>query len=144
MKRCLALCLGLVVVLLLVMGLFMGGGSYQVDAAPLAAATPVSVQTITWTGTTPTFNNASADGNTFVNNGSVLLYIKNGSGATITATLTTPQTVHGLAVSDLSVAVAAAGEKVAGPFGPETFNDSDGKVTVSWSATSSVTFAVLD
>lgn len=144
MKKCLGLCLGLFVVLLLVLAMFAGGGSYQVDAAPLAAATPVSSQSITWTGTTPTFNSASAATNTFVNDGSVLLYIKNTDVTTSTAILTTPRTVNGLAVTDLTITLVAATDKVAGPFPPETFNDSDGKVTITWSNSVSQTFAVLD
>lgn len=135
--------LGLFVVLLIVMSL-MGNSAYMVDAAPLAAATPVSSQSITWTGTAPTFNNASSATNTFVNDGSVLLYIKNTDVTTSTAILTTPKTVNGLAVSDLTITLTAATDRVAGPFTPETFNDSDGKVTITWSNSVSQTFAVLD
>lgn len=118
--------------------------SMDTQAAPLYAATPVAAQSLTWTGTTPTFNAASASTNMFVNDGSTLLYIKNTDVTTSTAILTTPKTVNGLAVSDLTITLPAAIDVVAGPFSPDVFNDSNGMVTVTWSHAPSQTFAVLN
>lgn len=140
MKRIIA-CGGLLALLLVLMLLAWQG--VDVSAAPLAAPTPVAVQSIPWTGATPVFHAASSDGNTFPNDGFTVVYIKNGSGAEIEATFITPITLNGLAVADLVTTIITGTERIVGPFKPETFNDTESKLTVTWDVTSSVTFAVL-
>lgn len=134
----------LVLVIIALAGLMLGN-ALDVSAAPLAAATPVAVQEIVVTGLTPAFTAASADaaGNTFVNDGNTFAYIKNGYTGTITATFVTPRTVGGLAVADQMIAVASGAEAAVGDFLPETFNDSSGQAQVTWSETTTVTFAVM-
>lgn len=98
------------------------------------------------TGLTPAYTAAQAPGsgsNAFVNEGKTFIHIKNGSGASMTATFLTPATVANLAVADLVVTVGAGAEKMVGPFEPGIFNQPDGKVHVDWSLETSVTAGVF-
>lgn len=144
MKRILAVVLVAVLVVSLLALVSGSGISMEVSAAPLAAATPISVQTISLTPAAPSFAAASTDGNTFTNDGRTFIEIKNTSGVTVTATIVTQVTVGGNAVADKTVTVPpTTGDVVVGPFLPEIYNDSTGATTVTWSATSGVTMAVL-
>lgn len=69
---------------------------------------------------------ANVDGNMFLNNGKILLWLENGSGSPITVTLVTPRTVSGLAVADQTVSVPATDERWAGPFDTGTYNQASG------------------
>lgn len=111
---------------------------------PRADLTVQQIQRLT--GLTPAYTAAQAPGsgsNAFQNEGKTFVHIKNASGAPITATFQTPATLNDLAVADLVITVAAGAEKMAGPFEPGVFNQSDGKVYVDWSLETSVTAAVL-
>lgn len=76
------------------------------------------------------------------NSGHERLLIKKGAG-TVDVTITTPLTVNGLAVADRVVAVAASKDVVIGPFSPNIYNDSDGKVKVDFSVAAAIEVAVL-
>lgn len=89
---------------------------------------------------------AAGGGDSFVNTGSEVFVIKNGSGAPITATFVTPATVDGLAVADLTATIAAGATRMVGPFPPGVYNDTGapgGSVSVTYSAATSVTVAVV-
>lgn len=87
---------------------------------------------------------AVAASDTFANTGQEVVLINNGSGGSINVTITTPATVDGLAVEDRVVAVANGVTKAIGPFKTGVYNDSaTGLVTVTCSATSSVTIKVI-
>lgn len=101
-----------------------------------------TVQQVARTGVEPTYN-AVASSDEFANNGRTVLLVNNGSGASINVTVVTPITVDGLALSDRIVAVPAGEERVIGPFPRNTYNDSDGNVTVEFSSTTTVTCACL-
>ena len=106
--------------------------------------TDLTPQQIARTGLAPTFG--SADGtnqNAFYNDGRTHLHVKNGGGSSINVTIDTPNTVDGLAISNLVVAVPAGGERIIGPFPTNIYNQLDGKVYVDWSGVTSVTVACL-
>lgn len=89
---------------------------------------------------------AAGGGDTFVNTGQEILVVKNGGGAGITVTITTPATVDGLAVADLTATIAAGETRSIGPFPPSIYNDTGvngGNVSVGYSSVTSVTVAVL-
>jgi hypothetical protein len=94
---------------------------------------------------TPTFVSVDIGGDTFVNDGRVLIYIKNGDASPITVTITTPLSLRGgIAVDDPETTVPATDEEVLGPFDPTIFNAADGSgVEVNYSADTSVTIAVI-
>jgi hypothetical protein len=80
----------------------------------------------------------------------VFLHVKNGDGSPHTATITTPNTVDGLAVSDLAVTIPAGEERIIGPF-PYIYDtvdtdpdpDIDPAVFVDLDADTSVTLAAI-
>lgn len=104
----------------------------------------------TLTSITPTFAGinlapvaAAAGGDKFLNDGNTLLYIKNGGGSSINATVAAPGTPGGLTLTPPVVAVPAGGEKILGPFDPKYFNDASGFVNLTYSGVTSVTVAVI-
>jgi hypothetical protein len=104
----------------------------------------VAVQGISRTGVAPTYAAASAGGDAFRPGERTFVHVKNGGTAAITATIPTPGTVSGFAVADLAVSVPAGGERMIGPVSPDLFRSStDGLAGITWSAVTSVTFAVL-
>lgn len=94
---------------------------------------------------TPTFAAAAGGGDTFVNDGRVLFYIKNGDASPMTVTFATPLALRGgIAIDDPQTTVPATSEEVIGPFDPTVFNQAAGTgVSVTYSAVTSVTVAVI-
>lgn len=106
----------------------------------------VTVQDVTRLndGVIPTYNAASAGGDKFSPGDHVFVHVKNTSAAAVTATFATPGKVAELDIADATASIpATSGDKMLGPFPASLFAGSDGLVSVSWSATSGVTFAVL-
>lgn len=105
------------------------------------AITALAVQTLTRTGSTPTYTSANADGHSVVNDGRVFLEFKNTDAAPVTVTFVTPGTVDTLAVADRTLVVeATTGNKMAGPFPTATYGTS---MTVTFSAVTALTCAAF-
>lgn len=108
------------------------------------ARTDLTVQDIVRTGLQATYTAAIADGHMFANDGKqTFIQVINNDAASKTITIQTPATVDSLAVTDRTVAVPAGEERFIGPFPKGTYNQSDGKVYIDYSAVTSVTVAVL-
>lgn len=97
----------------------------------------------------PTFH-TSAAGDSFDNNGEVLLYIKNTTGSIVTCTVDAAGLASGpdganAFDADVAIAVAATtGERCAGPFPVNRFNDANGRCQLAWSATGAgITWAAV-
>jgi hypothetical protein len=104
-----------------------------------------SVQTISRQGLTPTYNAASAGGDTIPAGERLHIHVKNGSSAAITLTVTPTFVEEGFTPQPLTVSIAAGAESIIGPFPAAQFAAvSTGEVALSWSAVTTVTFAVLD
>jgi hypothetical protein len=105
----------------------------------------VNTQDISRAGVAPTYNAASGGGDKFGPGANVFVHVKNAGGASVTPTFVTPGLVAELAVADSALVTvpATTGDRMIGPFPSELFAGSDGLVAVTWSATTSVTFAVL-
>lgn len=104
----------------------------------------LTVQNVARSGLNPTYGAAAGGGDTFVNDGQVVLHVKNGGGSSINVTVdSTAPTGVGLAQADAVVAVPNAGERMIGPFPPGAFNDANGAVAVAYSAVTSVTVAAI-
>ena len=107
------------------------------------ARTALTVQEISLAGITPSYAAAEADGNSFANDGDVLLQVKN-AGSEITVTIQTPMKVGGVDVAEVTVTIpATTGDKMVGPFDPTIFNQSAGVVYVDYSAVTTVTVAAI-
>jgi hypothetical protein len=105
----------------------------------------LTVQDVTRSGLTPTFAAATSTGDSFANNGSTFLYVKNGHTAAQSVTVDSqyaPLPV-GTAQSDAVVSVAAGGEALIGPFPTRSFNDADGLVQVTYSGVTALTVAAI-
>lgn len=85
----------------------------------------------------------AADTHKFLNDGKTILSFDKGANAA-TVTVTTPNTVRGVAVADPTYTIAASTEgQYIGPFSPDVFNDSDGYVTFSVSEATGMTCEVI-
>ena len=104
----------------------------------------VASQQVVRAGLAPVYSAASAGGDSFLPDTSTFLHVKNASASSVTVTIVTPGNVAGFAIADLAVAIPAAGERLIGPLGGGLFTDpADGLGDITWSATTSVTFAAL-
>ncbi len=86
---------------------------------------------------------AAAGCDQFLNDGNVLIYVKNGSGGSITVTVAAPGTPGGLTTVNPAVVLTAGQEKILGPFNPQYFNNSSGFVNLTYSAVTSATVSVI-
>ncbi|SCL15061.1 hypothetical protein [Micromonospora inyonensis] len=85
-------------------------------------------------------NAASASGDKFTAGHDVWLFLENTSGAPITVTVTTPGTVRGQAIADLTISVPAGGYAVRGPWPADTFGDAGGLVSLTYSTHTGLSF----
>lgn len=109
----------------------------------MAALTPVTKKV---TANATTFAAGESGGDKFANpSGSALLFVShtNGGGSTVTLTITTSQTIEGLALADRTVAIGAGEFHVLGPFPKNTYNDVDGNVNISYSDETDIEVAVV-
>lgn len=84
---------------------------------------------------------AASGGDVFQNNGATELLVVNGSGSDITVTvLATGRCNHGF-LDDVVETVPAGSLGRLGPFNPARLNDSQGRVSVSYSATGGIQVA---
>lgn len=105
----------------------------------------LAVQQVPVTGVVPTLNGSlsTADTHQVRNDGLVFLHVINGGGSTCNLTIIAPNQIHGLAIADRAVAVAAGANKVIGPFPPTVYNNSDDDLEITADFLTSVTIAVL-
>lgn len=101
-------------------------------------------QVVAPTGTALNFTAAAVSGGDTCATGSdVRLFVKNGSGSSIIVTLATPGTVDGdLAIADRAVSVAA-GATTAVPMTDLYRDPTTGVASITYSATTTVTVAVV-
>lgn len=107
------------------------------------AASEITIQAISRSGLTPSYEAANVDGNYFANGGNEFIHVKNGDSSPHTVTIETPNTVDGLEIADRVVSVPATSEKIIGPFPAGTYNDGSGNVNISYDAITSMTVAAL-
>lgn len=91
-------------------------------------------------GSVPVSHVATA-GDSFNNNGKTMVRVSNGGGAPITVTFDDPNSSLAGATAfnpDVGVSVTNGTAKIIGPFLPARFNDSNGRVQLAFSATTSV------
>jgi hypothetical protein len=93
-------------------------------------------------GVTPTYASAAAGGDQAPIGRNFLLEIRNGGASPITATLVTYATFKGIAVADTALVIPAGGIGLV-PMDTVYRNPANGQATVTYSAVTSVTVAVL-
>lgn len=100
-------------------------------------------QQVTIGGLTPAFTAAGAGGDTCPPDDRVALRVKNGSGSSITVTIVAPGSTWGVAIPDPTVSVPATTGDVLIALPPGLADPATGLVGVSYSATASVTVALV-
>lgn len=108
------------------------------------AVVELTVQEITRAGIdlTDTGSLSISDSYEFENDGRTFLHVKKSGATDCTVTVATAAEVDGKAVADLTVTVpATTGDKMIGPFPRDVYNDSDGKVSVTFSNITGLTVA---
>lgn len=104
----------------------------------------LTVQNLGLTGLNKTMVSAtSGAGDKFLNDGKTKLFVKNGSASSINVTVASPQLCSHGGTHPVVVAVPAGAEIMIGDFDPARFNDATGNVTVTYSAVTTVTVAVV-
>lgn len=102
-----------------------------------------SAQAFTEAVLQPTYYAASGGGGDRVHPGNIL-HVKNGNAASAVITMVTPGTVDvDLAVADRTRTVTNGTDAFLVVPRDQAYRDADGMVQLTWSVTSSVTFAVL-
>ena len=109
----------------------------------------IVAQKILQSGLIPTYSAASAGGDKLANTGVQYFHVKNASGVTITANVVPVVTVYiypvlGKLVKETASLVLTAGQSgFLGPFETGAFNDTQGFITITCTAITSVTLAAL-
>lgn len=101
-----------------------------------------SLQAVQITGAAQTFAAAEAS-DTFVPNDRAFWEVVNASAGAVTVTVVVPGTLYGQAKPDVAVSVAAGARAKIGPLVPDLADPGTGVVTITHSATASVTGAYI-
>lgn len=108
----------------------------------------ITPQVVVLAGIVPTYEAALEDGNEFVNSGRVFIHAKNGHVSEDRTIIINSQVNCNQGVDhDISVVITAAeDEKMIGPFPKDRFNDSAGKVQITYtpSTGADITIAVIE
>ena len=109
----------------------------------------LTAQQISQSGLKPVYASAAVAGDLVINTGIQYFHVKNGSGVSVTSTVTPVITtvvdpLLGTLVKETATLILGAGEEgFLGPFETEAFNSTDGTVEIEYSAVASVTVAAL-
>ncbi|KOG21999.1 hypothetical protein [Streptomyces viridochromogenes] len=102
----------------------------------------LSAQRLAVAGAAPSYSAAAAGGDTAPVGKGLVLHVVNGSGSAVTVTVVTPGTIDGLAVADAALSVPAGASGFI-PLGNVYRNPSTNRAAVTYSATTTVSVAVL-
>jgi hypothetical protein len=109
----------------------------------------IVAQKILQSGLIPTYSAASVGGDKLINTGVQYFHVKNDSGVTITASVVPVVTVFidpvlGRLIKQTATLTLTAGQSgFVGPFETGAFNDEQGYITITCTATTSVGIAAL-
>ncbi|MER8220341.1 hypothetical protein ABTZ58_07035 [Streptomyces sp. NPDC094143] len=104
----------------------------------------LNTQAISLAGLAPAYANAAGGGDKCQVGDRNFLHVKNGSGSSVTVTLTATAAVRGQAVSNVTVSIPAAGDKMIGPLAADLFQSPvDGLCAIGYSSATTVTVAAL-
>ena len=110
----------------------------------MARTDEVAVEDSSKTGLEATYNNATVtDGDGFLNDGSIIVHVKNGGGGDVDLTVQTPAKAGGMDIAEQVTTITAGEERFVGPFPTAYFNQTDGQVYLDWDVVTSVTFALV-
>ncbi|GGV13594.1 hypothetical protein [Streptomyces spectabilis] len=102
----------------------------------------LSAQSVALGGLQPTYANAAGGGDQAPTGEKLVLHVRNDDASSKTVTLTTPGTVGGLAIADAAQTIPAGGDAFI-PLKPTYRDPATGRASITYSAATSVTVAVL-
>jgi hypothetical protein len=102
----------------------------------------LTVQDLSIAGLAPVYSAVSSS-DEFPNDGRTVIYVKNGGGSPDTVAIDSLEACNQGSDHNGGSAVTNGTEKCFGPFSMTRFNNSNGRVTITHSFTTSVTCAVL-
>ena len=102
----------------------------------------LTVQDSTIAGFTPSYG-AVASSDEFPNDGNTIIHVKNGGGSPDTVAIDSLLACNQGSDHNGGSSVTNGSEKVFGPFNMTRFNNTNGRVTITHSFTTSVTCAVI-
>lgn len=103
----------------------------------------LATQQIGITGTNPTYASAGGSGDTVGPDDRTFLHVKNGDASSHSVTVAVPGSEYGQPRADVVVAVPAGESRFIGPLIHDLADSSDGRVHVTYTATTSMTVAAL-
>lgn len=105
----------------------------------------VAAQQVVASGLDATYETGLSTSDNYIipNDGRSILHVVNGGGSPTTVTIVTTYSAGGLDLPDQTVSVPAGEERMIGPFPTNLYNDGEGKIDVSFSFITSVSFAAL-
>jgi len=104
----------------------------------------LTVQEVSRAGITPSYVAVAGGGDSFPNDGRTIVQFKNTNAAARNVTTVTQLTVDGKAVADDVINVpATTGDKIIGPFPPSIYNDVNGRVQLTYDASTNLTVGVF-
>jgi hypothetical protein len=102
-------------------------------------------QVVVLTGIEPSYQAAAAAGDEVVNSGRIFIHVKNGNVSTARQVTIDSQAVCSQGYDhDAIVSVPASSEKMIGPFPKDRFNDSGGKIQISYDNEADLTIAAIE
>ena len=99
----------------------------------------LTVQKISQSGVVPAYAAASAETDSFVNDGKTILFVKNNGGFSVSAQISVQTGCNFGHLHELNFTVSAGATSVFGPFETQRFNTNESKVTWIYLADSSST-----
>ncbi len=105
----------------------------------------LTVQQVALAGLNPSYAAAAAAGDSFANDGRIVLHVKNANASSRTVTVTSQKpATPGLAPSNNAVSIpATTGERLIGPFDPNVWNDANGNAQITYSSETGLTIAAI-
>lgn len=103
----------------------------------------ITTQAMPLDGAALTYSAASAGGDRYTPGPNTFLHIVNGSGVSVTATIVRPRSVDGIVLTNRAVAVPAGLSRLVPVTSDNYKSVADGLGDITWSATATVTFAVV-
>jgi len=106
----------------------------------------LTVQALVKAGIAPTMNVAASGGDAFINDGRTFILVENGATDVTITFAAVPSTVEKpgygtIDIADLTVTVTGSTQKLIGTFPQAVFNDSNGKVQMTYDDESNVIIA---
>lgn len=103
----------------------------------------LTTQPVSLAGLAPTYTGAAAGGDTFQPGDRTFLHVKNGSAASITATVDSIALCNQGVDHNAAVVIPASGERMIGPLAPDRFAGGAGVGAVTYTAVTTVTVAAI-